>query len=120
MVIASTNDTVTCKMYQASGPSYHNYWDLSDIIKIACEATDLAPKSTDITAGSDLTIYWEGDTSELLNQASNGDTDCMSPWFTCATSVDLGHWSVLGIIAMVSSDFQPEETTKAELQFEHP
>ncbi|THU76439.1 hypothetical protein K435DRAFT_846600 [Dendrothele bispora CBS 962.96] len=74
------DDTVTRKMYQASSPSFLNYWDFSDNTKMACESADPAPKSIDITAGSDLTIYWEGATSELLNQAGTGDTDGTNPW----------------------------------------
>ncbi|KAK7453311.1 hypothetical protein VKT23_011986 [Stygiomarasmius scandens] len=74
------DDTVTRKMYQASSPSYLNYWDFSDNEKMACEGADPAPKSIDITAGSGLTISWQGATSELLNKAGTGDTDNTNPW----------------------------------------
>ncbi|KAF5345466.1 hypothetical protein D9758_013629 [Tetrapyrgos nigripes] len=79
--------TVTRKMYQASSPAYLNYWDFSDNNKMACESADPAPSSISITAGSDLTIYWEGATSELLNKAGTGDTDGTNPWVHAMGSV---------------------------------
>ncbi|KAF5335885.1 hypothetical protein D9758_017546 [Tetrapyrgos nigripes] len=72
--------TATRKMYQASSLAYLNYWDFSDNNKMACESADPAPSSISITAGSELTIYWEGAMSELLNKAGTGDTDGTNPW----------------------------------------
>ncbi|THU96299.1 hypothetical protein K435DRAFT_858695 [Dendrothele bispora CBS 962.96] len=91
------DDTVTRKMYQASSSSYLNYWDFSvlTLSKMACESADPAPKSIDITAGSDLTIYWEGATSELLNQAGTGDTDgCMLFGVMAKLVEDSSSWTV--------------------------
>jgi hypothetical protein len=42
--------------------------------KIACECAGPAPKAIKVSAASQLQIYWQGATDELLNKPGTGNT----------------------------------------------
>ncbi|KAF5329908.1 hypothetical protein D9758_018257 [Tetrapyrgos nigripes] len=74
------SQTAIRKMFSAASPAYLNYWDFNDNSKMACEGAGPAPKTIKVSAGSQLQIYWEGATGELLNKPGTGNTKGKNPF----------------------------------------
>ncbi|KAF9026832.1 hypothetical protein BDZ89DRAFT_926598, partial [Hymenopellis radicata] len=73
--------TVVSVMYQASGTAYNKVSDFGDNAAMSCESASAPPASLTVTSGSTVRVYWEGATSELLNQAGvDAAFNNANPW----------------------------------------
>ncbi|KAF7314376.1 hypothetical protein MKEN_00910300 [Mycena kentingensis (nom. inval.)] len=75
-------NTVTRLMYKASSPAYTLPRDFGDNSKMSCEgsANSPAPKTLKVNAGEEITVYWEGATSELKGKSGTGGLTSYNPW----------------------------------------